>query len=349
MTMLQLFNNAIASSPEWSDSDSGPPGLAINNILTSVVITPAGFATFCSEKVNEKIRDVLNVWKTYLETEDSAYVLTTDPNGWLSPNAIEQFSEYLPNKDFITAFGCDTTKPHWGFNSWDDFFARDFANIDETRPVSSPNDDSVIVNACESTAYNTASNVAEFSTFWLKGETYALKLMLNNDELAPQFYGGSVYQAFLNVTDYHRYHSPVSGTIKKCYVVQGNYYALAPDYIDRTVAADSEEITSIIEAQSYLSIVATRALVFIEADNKDIGLMCFIAVGMVDVSSCEITVQDGQRVNKGDPLGSFHFGGSTHCLVFGPQTKLTWTNSVLDKEHIAVRSAIGAASAASGA
>ena len=23
-------------------------------------------------------------------------------------------------------------------------------------------------------------------------------------------------------------------------------------------------------------------------------------------------------------MGMFHFGGSTHCLVFGPQVKLNW-------------------------
>jgi phosphatidylserine decarboxylase len=27
-------------------------------------------------------------------------------------------------------------------------------------------------------------------------------------------------------------------------------------------------------------------------------------------------------VKKGDQLGMFHFGGSTHCLMFGPQVRL---------------------------
>lgn len=31
--------------------------------------------------------------------------------------------------------------------------------------------------------------------------------------------------------------------------------------------------------------------------------------------ACEITVYDGQHVNKGDQIGMFHFGGSTHCLI----------------------------------
>jgi phosphatidylserine decarboxylase len=52
--------------------------------------------------------------------------------------------------------------------------------------------------------------------------------------------------------------------------------------------------------------------------------MCVIAVGMAEVSSCEITVKKGDHVNKGDQLGMFHFGGSTHCLVFRPGVNLTF-------------------------
>ena len=37
---------------------------------------------------------------------------------------------------------------------------------------------------------------------------------------------------------------------------------------------------------------------------------------MSEVSSNEITVKEGQRVEKGDELGMFHFGGSTHLLIF---------------------------------
>ena len=59
-------------------------------------------------------------------------------------------------------------------------------------------------------------------------------------------------------------------------------------------------------------------MIFIEADNPSIGLMCVLPVGMAEVSTCEITVYEGQRVHKGGQLGMFHFGGSTHCLLFRP-------------------------------
>ncbi len=62
------------------------------------------------------------------------------------------------------------------------------------------------------------------------------------------------------------------------------------------------------------------------------------------VSSWEITVKEGQHLDKGDELGMFHFGGSTHCLVFGPDVKLAFdfhnTEPGLDATNIPVCSHI---------
>ena len=43
---------------------------------------------------------------------------------------------------------------------------------------------------------------------------------------------------------------------------------------------------------------------------------------MAEVSSCEIIALKGTRVEKGEQLGMFHFGGSTHCLIFRPEVEL---------------------------
>ena len=62
----------------------------------------------------------------------------------------------------------------------------------------------------------------------------------------------------------------------------------------------------------------------IEADNPDIGLMAVLLVGMAEASSCEVSVYEGQRLDKGDPIGMFHFGGSTHCLIFRSGVELVF-------------------------
>ncbi|WP_246155949.1 phosphatidylserine decarboxylase [Thiohalocapsa marina] len=68
--------------------------------------------------------------------------------------------------------------------------------------------------------------------------------------------------------------------------------------------------------------MAARGIVYIQADNPAIGLMAVVFAGMAEVSSNEITVYEGQHVDKGDQLGTFHFGGSTHLLIFRPGVEL---------------------------
>jgi phosphatidylserine decarboxylase len=138
--------------------------------------------------------------------------------------------------------------------------------------------------------------------------------MLARDPWASQFVGGTIYQAFLSALSYHRWHSPVSGVVKKRYVIPGTYYSepLYDDFTDTESADPLGESTS----QGYITAAATRGVVFIEADNPKIGLIALLFVGMAEVSTSEITVKEGQRVEKGDQLGMFHFGGSTHCLMF---------------------------------
>ncbi|WP_264325399.1 phosphatidylserine decarboxylase [Romeriopsis navalis] len=208
------------------------------------------------------------------------------------------------------------------------------------RPVAEG--ENVIANACESAPLQVVCNVSETSEFWLKGQPYALQNMMNFDPLAEQFIGGTVYQAFLSALSYHRWKSPVSGTVKKAFVVNGTYYL--ENRYQGFINTDSPDPSAPNDSQPFLTAVATRAVIFIEANNPSIGLMCFIAVGMAEVSSCEITVAEGQTIQKGEELGMFHFGGSTHCLIFRPQVKLEFdfhnTSPGLDATNIPVRSKI---------
>ena len=296
--MLGLLNAIMTTAPEYNDS--GLVGFPINAILNWSMATPGGFAAFLNDKVNAKLKHVLNQWGVYLKSKESTYVLNDGPNGWFSEAAIKDMGG-----NFAGTFVCDPTAPHYGFTSWDNFFTRLFQP--NVRPVADPNDENVIANACESAPYRLQKNVEFQSTFWVKGQDYSVQFMLNNDVRAPLFIGGTVYQAFLSAFSYHRWHSPVDGKIVKTTNVDGSYYS---DILLKFDPAGPNK------SQGYLTNVAARALIFIEADNPLIGLMCFVAVGMSEVSSNEITVYEGQHVKKGQELGMFHFGGSSHCLVF---------------------------------
>jgi phosphatidylserine decarboxylase len=141
--------------------------------------------------------------------------------------------------------------------------------------------------------------------------------MLDHDPWTSKFVGGTVYQAFLSATSYHRWHAPLSGKVVKITLVPGTYFSESQILDFPHLDPDAPDAS-----QGYIAAVATRALIFIEADNPKIGLMCFVAVGMADVSTCDIGVYEGQHIKKGQEIGMFHFGGSTYCLVFRPEVKL---------------------------
>jgi phosphatidylserine decarboxylase len=66
------------------------------------------------------------------------------------------------------------------------------------RPVAFPEDDTVIVNACEPAPYRIARHVKLHDKFWIKAQPYSIVHMLANDSLVPLFVGGTVYQAYLS-------------------------------------------------------------------------------------------------------------------------------------------------------
>jgi phosphatidylserine decarboxylase len=188
-------------------------------------------------------------------------------------------------------------------------FTRLFRFDDGIRPIAEPENDNIVANSCESMVYKVAHNIHRREKFWIKGQPYSCVDMFAQDPWAEQFIGGTVYQAFLSALSYHRWHSPVSGTIKKAYVVPGTYYSepLYEDFEQNGGPSSEGENNS----QEYLSVVATRAIIFIEADNPKIGLMAFMGIGMTEVSTCDITVKVGDHVKKGEQTGMFHFGGTS--------------------------------------
>lgn len=296
--------------------------------------TDAGFRMFTKVGVNDHFSRMFAVWSEFLSSLESCYVLTDADNGWFGPAA----TEAIP--DFAQTFVCDPDAQYYGFTSWDHFFTRLFRP--GVRPVEGAGteyENFLINSACESTVYKIAYNVKERDRFWLKGQPYSLIHMLNNDELANQFAGGTVYQAFLSATKYHRWHSPVKGTVKKVVNIRGTYYAESP--FTGFENPEGPDPAGPNNSQAFITAIAARALLFIEADNPSIGLMGFLAVGMAEVSSCEVTVKEGDKLEKGDQLGMFHFGGSTHCLIFRPETRVMFDEKYGVGQDVRLNAAIG--------
>lgn len=54
---------------------------------------------------------------------------------------------------------------------------------------------------------------------------------------------------------------------------------------------------------------------------------------MVEVSGCIPTVFIGDRVRKGQPIGRFEFGGSSHAIVFDKRAKLDFNPKIHEREE----------------
>ncbi|KAI1149817.1 Phophatidylserine decarboxylase-domain-containing protein [Nemania diffusa] len=333
--MLAVLNRIFTQAPQWNETafGVGMVGVPMVSVFDYVMATPSGHAAFLDPEVNKMMKKILNEWGRFLQSPKSAEVLTTNGTGWFSQHGKKDLMEVAnaplkTNYSFEEMYVCDPNAKHYGYTSWDDFFTRQLRP--SVRPLASPTDDAVITNACESTPYAVSRGASLRAQFWIKSQPYALLDILARDPLSAHFGHGTVYQAFLSALSYHRWHAPVSGRVVRASVVEGTYFSeplfsASPSPTTTTTASSAAtapapaydiEAHGFRKSQSYLAALATRAVLFIQADNPAVGLMAFVAVGMDEVSTCEVTVRAGQRVDKGAQLGMFHFGGSSHCLLF---------------------------------
>jgi phosphatidylserine decarboxylase len=298
--LLYKLNKLLKTAPEFSLKHYVV--CPLTKILVSTMGTPAGLAGYRNEKINMIIKRVLFEWAKFLNSADSLYVINDSENGWKCAKA----QEILKMDDYKY----DPKKKYWGFKSWNDFFARKL--VRGARPIADQNNNKVIVSACDSTVYKISKNVKKYDDFWIKSQPYSLSDMLGSDMLADKFVGGDVYQAFLKPFNYHRWSSPIAGTIKRAFVKEGLYFS--KNYAERF------SNTAQINSQGYIAHLQTRAIILIESDDPKIGLVCFMPIGMVEISSCIINddIKPGYHVKKGEDLGCFNYGGSTHCLIFRP-------------------------------
>ncbi|KAH7232776.1 phosphatidylserine decarboxylase-domain-containing protein [Fusarium tricinctum] len=323
-TFILVLNRIIVTGPEFfsvEDPDAmGLIGFPINAVLDWPMGTKAGWTFWYFPEVNRQFQPILQDFEKYLASPASKAILAA-PSGWLGATAqamiVDKANLDGKQRTFTEIFKCpdpsDTT--YLGFESWDQFFTREFN--DGLRPVVEPTNSSILNNSCESGPLQYKQNVQASDRFLLKGQPYSLENMLNFDQSrVQQFKNGSVYQAFVSALSYHRWSSPVNGTVVDYVNVPGTYYSESPFQ-----GFPNPDPNAANNSQPYISSVATRGIIYIQAEGP-IGLMAIVYVGMAEVSSCEFTVTKGQPIKKGDELGMFHFGGSTHCMVFRPDVKL---------------------------
>ena len=339
-------------------NDSVQIGTPINAILDWPMGTKAGFAAFLRDDVNACFQTILQYWSTYLQdpTKNSISTVTTGDGGWLS--AAAQNDPASPGlKNFLKTYQVpDHNNQNYGFTSWDQFFTRHFNDIDNLRPIAGQGNSSIVASAAESTPFYIQNNLQLLDQFWAKDQHYSLTAMLGDPTMAAKFVGGTAYQAFLSADSYHNWHAPVSGTYLQFPIspISGTYYSepllwgFDPDPEQKIIP--NPDAAADARSQGYIANVAKRAVAYIQPDDTSLGLIALVMIGMAEVSSIEFDQKPNNHVEKGDEIGRFHFGGSTHVLVFGPGVTFTPstqaipvdpTHNNLDQPPVPVRSNLG--------
>ncbi|KAK7434238.1 hypothetical protein VKT23_016045 [Stygiomarasmius scandens] len=349
--LLYAMDPIVISPPSFhiATDDQGNPtgesiGVPMYLLFDLLSNTGAAYQLFQMESFNSALKDLLDSWGEYLMTPDSNKTLTDSEEGWFGQAALASLEDKgrgIFNQTYVCP---DPAVVSCGYGSWDEFFTRKFA--DGARPIIRPQNgtNNLIYSACESTPYRIASKVKAHDQFWLKAQRYSIYDMLGGDSnTTKQFVGGTVYQAFLSPQDYHRWHAPVDGVIVRAEVLPGSYYAALPDEGAEIGDPDLQPGAPYgvaIRSQAWIAHASTRAIIYIQADNPDLGLVAFIGIGMAEVSTCALSVEEGQIVKAGEELGMFHFGGSSHALIFGPQVDLTFARDVEIDKHVKINSVL---------
>ena len=137
------------------------------------------------------------------------------------------------------------------------------------------------------------------------------QLLGPDSKYSDSFAGGKLTHTFLDVNDYHRYHFPVSGTVVEVNKIKGNNAAGGVTIWDN----DLKKYVLIDNILGW-QMIKTRDCVIV--DTEEYGLVAILPIGMSQICSCnfEDSVKVGTKVNKGDPMGYFLFGGSDIVMLF---------------------------------
>jgi phosphatidylserine decarboxylase len=306
--LFDLLDAIITTSPAFNDTVM--VGTPMNGLLAVSMATEAGLALFHDADFNAQFKVVLDAWNTFLKSSASLDKLDIEdpekPGSWISKAAWDA--------GVWDQMEHDADAPGYGYDSWNAFFIRQF--VPGARPFQG--DPATQVNiGCETTPWQYTDGVALETEFWIKEVNYSLlDLFGGQRQWAKLFEGGQLYQGFLSATHFHRWRSPLTGTLVRSWVEPGTYFAQRPGQ------GEDEGTWEGTASQPYLGHVAARAIFVFH--HETCGYVALICIGMVEVSTCVIEPStfivpegaDPVDIERDVEIGHFEFGGSTHCMIF---------------------------------
>lgn len=226
-------------------------------------------------------------------------------------------------KPFIRFHNLDLSEvrdPLDSFKTFNQFFYRKLKP--DARPVQNAEPGAVCCAAdSRATMYRSVSKATQI---WIKGREFTIKRLFGDayPNMVDRFNDASIAIFRLAPQDYHRFHSPVAGTVGKSKTIDGEYYTVNPMAI-----------------RSALDVFGENVRVLTPIETADFGTVMFVAVGAMMVGSTVMTVKDGEHVERGQELGYFQFGGST-CLVLFQKDCMVFDDDLLSNSEQAIETLV---------
>ena len=214
---------------------------------------------------------------------------------------------------FVRAVGIDLDEaaaPIGSYASLEELFIRRLrpgARRTDPSPVAVVSPVDGVVGAC--------GTVEDGTLLQVKGRTYSLGRLLDDEDEATRYEGGPYATFYLSPRDYHRIHTPVTGDVREARIVPGRLLPVFQESVDRV-----EELFARNE----------RLITYL--DTAEAGRMAVVKVGATMVGRIGVTYDLTARTNvpggrtrhlrydpahalkKGEELGVFELG-STVVLV----------------------------------
>ncbi len=198
-----------------------------------------------------------------------------------------------------------------GWLTFNQFFAREVKP--GKRPIAELCNDSVIVSPADA-VFQGQWKIDESSNkiIHVKNFDWTIEELLNiedhpeeSEKLKDMFAGGIFMHSFLSLVDYHRYHVPVGGEVMAVWNIHGrkfmDVYRMANGHF---AVRDGEDYQYRQE----------RGLVIIKSPK--VGYVAVLPIGMAQISSVNLNVEEGAVLHKGQEFGYFLYGGSDIIVLF---------------------------------
>ena len=246
------------------------------------------------EPIASWIKAYSKAWGRFLSTKQS----------WKE----EYYQMFLKDDRFGLEKGWYEDKKNW--HTFNQFFSRRLLNSMQ-RPISN----ATVISPADATPqgfYKIDDNnhIINNDLFVKSVKLTSVEDLLLGSKYAKSFAGGTLTHTFLDMNDYHRYHFPIDGTIMEMKKIKG---ANAGGGV--TIWNKKGKRYQYFNEMGF-QMIETRDIMVL--DNDQFGLVAILPVGMSQVCSCnwERGLKIGKKVNKGEPMGYFLFGGSDIVMIF---------------------------------